>query len=240
MMLIFAFAPFVEQLRGNPRLSGALGGDHGGGRGRDPQPHALVRPARSFPEVREVRAGPLRWYAFDPASIDLRVGCARGGRGGPGVRVPPRPSAARRDHGRARHRGTIRPEERLRHRQIEVTEPATYEEYRKQVLPVVTKCGASSHGEETSKAKRATGSRSASLSSSSLDGPGGEVLRLTRIRPAHQAAPEGLEGPAGHRRRRIKRKGVSRRPFGPSSSSILYCLAAGLRSGAIDAPLFFL
>jgi len=26
-----------------------------------------------FPEVREVRAGPLRWYAFDPASIDLRV-----------------------------------------------------------------------------------------------------------------------------------------------------------------------
>ena len=40
---IFLGAPFIEALRGNRALSGALVGDHGGGRRRDPQPRGLVR-----------------------------------------------------------------------------------------------------------------------------------------------------------------------------------------------------
>ena len=27
-----------------------------------------------FPEVRESRAGPLRWYGFDPLALDLKSG----------------------------------------------------------------------------------------------------------------------------------------------------------------------
>jgi chromate transporter len=73
MMLIFAFAPFVEQLRGNPRLSGALAAITAAVVGVILNLTLWFVLHVLFPEVREVRAGPLRWYAFDPASIDLRV-----------------------------------------------------------------------------------------------------------------------------------------------------------------------
>lgn len=73
MMLIFAAAPFVEQLRGNPRLSGALAAITAAVVGVILNLTLWFVLHVLFPEVREVRAGPLRWYAFDPASIDLRV-----------------------------------------------------------------------------------------------------------------------------------------------------------------------
>jgi chromate transporter len=73
MMLIFAFAPFVEQLRGNPRLSGALAAITAAVVGVILNLTLWFVLHVLFPEVREVHAGPLRWYAFDPASIDLRV-----------------------------------------------------------------------------------------------------------------------------------------------------------------------
>lgn len=73
MMLIFAAAPFVEQLRGNPRLSGALAAITAAVVGVILNLTLWFVLHVLFPEVREARAGPLRWYAFDPASIDLRV-----------------------------------------------------------------------------------------------------------------------------------------------------------------------
>jgi chromate transporter len=73
MMLIFALAPFVEQLRGNPRLSGALAAITAAVVGVILNLTLWFVLHVLFPEVREVRAGPLRWYAFDLASIDLRV-----------------------------------------------------------------------------------------------------------------------------------------------------------------------
>ena len=73
MMLIFAAAPFVEQLRGNPRLSGALAAITAAVVGVILNLTLWFVLHVLFPEVREVRAGPLRWYAFDPASIEMRV-----------------------------------------------------------------------------------------------------------------------------------------------------------------------
>ena len=73
MMLIFAAAPFVEQLRGNPRLSGALAAITAAVVGVILNLTLWFVLHVLFPEVREVRAGPLRWYAFDPASIEVRV-----------------------------------------------------------------------------------------------------------------------------------------------------------------------
>ena len=73
MMLIFALAPFVEQLRGNPRLSGALAAITAAVVGVILNLTLWFVLHVLFLEVREVRAGPLRWYAFDPASIEVRV-----------------------------------------------------------------------------------------------------------------------------------------------------------------------
>ena len=73
MMLIFALAPFVEQLRGNPRLSGALAAITAAVVGVILNLTLWFVLHVLFPEVREVRAGPLRWYAFDPFTIDLVV-----------------------------------------------------------------------------------------------------------------------------------------------------------------------
>ena len=48
IMLIFAGAPFVEQLRANAAPVGRARRDHRGGGRRDPQPHGLVRAARAL------------------------------------------------------------------------------------------------------------------------------------------------------------------------------------------------
>ena len=73
MLLIFAGAPFVEQLRANPRLSGALNAITAAVVGVILNLTMWFALHVLFAQVVEARAGPLRWYAFDPASIDLKV-----------------------------------------------------------------------------------------------------------------------------------------------------------------------
>jgi chromate transporter len=71
MLLIFAGAPFIEQLRSNRRLSGALAAITAAVVGVILNLTLWFALHVLFPDVREVRTGPVRWYAFDPASLDL-------------------------------------------------------------------------------------------------------------------------------------------------------------------------
>jgi len=73
MMLIFAGAPFVEQLRSNQRLSGALAAITAAVVGVILNLTIWFVLHVLFADIAEVRAGPLRWYAFDPLAVDLRV-----------------------------------------------------------------------------------------------------------------------------------------------------------------------
>jgi chromate transporter len=73
MLLIFAGAPFVEQLRSNQRLSGALAAITAAVVGVILNLTVWFVLHVLFAEVTEARAGPLRWYAFDPLTIDLKV-----------------------------------------------------------------------------------------------------------------------------------------------------------------------
>jgi chromate transporter len=73
MLLIFAGAPFVEQLRSNQRLSGALAAITAAVVGVILNLTLWFVLHVLFAHVSEMRAGPLRWYAFDPATIDLKV-----------------------------------------------------------------------------------------------------------------------------------------------------------------------
>src|SRR5687767_13610257 len=73
MLLIFAGAPFVEQLRANPRLSGALVAVTAAVVGVILNLTVWFVLHVLLASVVEQRAGPLRWFAFDPASIDLKV-----------------------------------------------------------------------------------------------------------------------------------------------------------------------
>jgi chromate transporter len=73
MLLIFAGAPFVEQLRSNQRLSGALSAITAAVVGVILNLTIWFVLHVLFAEVTEARAGPLRWYEFDPLTIDLKV-----------------------------------------------------------------------------------------------------------------------------------------------------------------------
>ena len=73
MLLIFAGAPFVEQLRANQRLSGALQAITAAVVGVVLNLTLWFALHVLFPAVTEMRAGPLRWYAFDPLAIDMKV-----------------------------------------------------------------------------------------------------------------------------------------------------------------------
>jgi chromate transporter len=73
MLMIFAGAPFVEQLRANQRLSGALAAITAAVVGVILNLTLWFALHVLFADVREARAGPLRWYAFDPLAIDLKV-----------------------------------------------------------------------------------------------------------------------------------------------------------------------
>ena len=73
MMLIFAGAPFIEQLRSNQRLSGALAAITAAVVGVILNLTVWFALHVLFGHVEEMRAGPLRWYAFDPLAIDLKV-----------------------------------------------------------------------------------------------------------------------------------------------------------------------
>jgi chromate transporter len=73
MTLIFAGAPFVEQLRANQRLSGALAAITAAVVGVILNLTVWFALHVLFGEVHEARAGPLRWYAFDPLALDFKV-----------------------------------------------------------------------------------------------------------------------------------------------------------------------
>jgi chromate transporter len=73
MMLIFAGAPFIEQLRSNQRLSGALAAITAAVVGVILNLTIWFALHVLFARVEEARAGPLRWYAFDPATLDWRA-----------------------------------------------------------------------------------------------------------------------------------------------------------------------
>ena len=71
--LIFAGAPFVEELRANQRLSGALAGITAAVVGVILNLTVWFALHVLFGAISEVRAGPLRWYVFDPLALDLKV-----------------------------------------------------------------------------------------------------------------------------------------------------------------------
>ena len=73
MLLIFAGAPFIEQLRSNQRLSGALSAITAAVVGVILNLTIWFVLHVLFAQVEEARAGPLRWYAFDPWTLDLKA-----------------------------------------------------------------------------------------------------------------------------------------------------------------------
>ena len=73
MMLIFAGAPFIEQLRSNQRLSGALAAVTAAVVGVILNLTIWFALHVLFPRVEEVRAGPLRWYEFDLLALDWKA-----------------------------------------------------------------------------------------------------------------------------------------------------------------------
>ncbi len=73
MLWIFAGAPFVEQLRANRRLSGALAAITAAVVGVILNLSVWFALHVLFGQVTEMHAGPLRWYAFDPLALDIRA-----------------------------------------------------------------------------------------------------------------------------------------------------------------------
>ena len=73
MLWIFAGAPFVEPLRANTQLSGALAAITAAVVGVILNLSVWFALHVLFGKVTEMRAGPLRWYAFDPLALDLRA-----------------------------------------------------------------------------------------------------------------------------------------------------------------------
>jgi chromate transporter len=73
MLWIFAGAPFVEQLRGNRKLSGALAAITAAVVGVILNLTVWFALHVLFGQVVETRVGWLRYFAFDPLSLDLRA-----------------------------------------------------------------------------------------------------------------------------------------------------------------------
>jgi len=73
MLWIFAGAPFVERLRGNRRLSGALAGITAAVVGVILNLTVWFALHVLFGRVTEMHSGPLRWFAFDPLGLDLKT-----------------------------------------------------------------------------------------------------------------------------------------------------------------------
>jgi len=70
MLWIFAGAPFVERLRANRELSGALAAITAAVVGVILNLSVWFALHVLFGKVTEIHAGPLRWYAFDPLALD--------------------------------------------------------------------------------------------------------------------------------------------------------------------------
>jgi chromate transporter len=73
MLLIFVAAPFIEQLRSNRRLSGALAAITAAVVGVILNLTVWFALHVLFAGIEERHAGPLRWYAFDPSTLDPLV-----------------------------------------------------------------------------------------------------------------------------------------------------------------------
>ena len=73
MLWIFAGAPFVEPLRANRQLSGALAAITAAVVGVILNLSVWFALHVLFGKVTEMRTGPLRWYSFDPLALDLRA-----------------------------------------------------------------------------------------------------------------------------------------------------------------------
>ncbi len=73
MLWIFAGAPFVEGLRANHRLSGALAAITAAVVGVILNLSVWFALHVLFGHVTEVRWGPLRWFAFDPLALDKQA-----------------------------------------------------------------------------------------------------------------------------------------------------------------------
>jgi chromate transporter len=73
MLWIFAGAPFVERLRANRQLSGALAAITAAVVGVILNLSVWFALHVLFGHVQEQHYGPLRWYAFDPLALDLRA-----------------------------------------------------------------------------------------------------------------------------------------------------------------------
>jgi chromate transporter len=73
MLWIFAGAPFVERLRANRQLSGALAAITAAVVGVILNLSVWFALNVLFGKVTEMHAGPLRWFAFDPLALDLRA-----------------------------------------------------------------------------------------------------------------------------------------------------------------------
>lgn len=73
MLWIFIGAPFVEQLRANRRLSGALAAITAAVVGVILNLTVWFALHVLFGEVQERQTGWLRWYAFDPLALDLKA-----------------------------------------------------------------------------------------------------------------------------------------------------------------------
>jgi chromate transporter len=73
MLWIFAGAPFVERLRANRQLSGALAAITAAVVGVILNLSVWFALHVLFGKVTEMHAGPLRWYAFDLLALDIRA-----------------------------------------------------------------------------------------------------------------------------------------------------------------------
>jgi chromate transporter len=73
MLWIFAGAPFIEQLRANRQLAGALAAITAAVVGVILNLSVWFALHVLFGKITEMHAGPLRWYAFDPLALDLRA-----------------------------------------------------------------------------------------------------------------------------------------------------------------------
>jgi chromate transporter len=73
MLWIFAGAPFVERLRANRQLSGALAAITAAVVGVILNLSVWFALHVLFGKVTEMHAGPLRWYAFDPLALDKQA-----------------------------------------------------------------------------------------------------------------------------------------------------------------------
>jgi chromate transporter len=73
MLWIFAGAPFVERLRANQKLSGALAAITAAVVGVILNLSVWFALHVLFGTVTEMHVGPLRWFAFDPLALDIRA-----------------------------------------------------------------------------------------------------------------------------------------------------------------------